>query len=225
MIHCVIKIGRMLGVAGLLLASLFSVHGQGSIVYVNPPDHQMLTTGGLTLLYDVDLDGNGTVDFTFRADRSFHIYSEIGNRSLGIPQGGLDFGSFSVPLSFGYVIGPETSDPIAWQSSFQPGFPPGEWIGQTLHSGSDLGTLGYWQPQMTAYLGVEFGIEGQTHYGWIQLTTPFFSGVNGGTILDWAYNANPGQPILAGQVPEPSTWALILGGALCMVFHRSRRPS
>ena len=215
--------------AGLLLFAVLSWQvdslAQGSLVYVNPPDHVIISRGSPTVFRDVDLDVDGIVDFTFRAGGSFQIFSEIGSRSIGIPKGGLDFGSFSIPLATGFSIGPSLSPPLEWQSSFQPGFPPGYWVGQTFHYADSLGTFGYWQPNMTAYLGVEFDINGGTHYGWIRMSTWFLEGVNGGIIEEWAYNSIPGQPILAGQVPEPGTLALLVAGAGFLWWRRKRSPA
>ena len=44
-----------------------------------------------------------------------------------------------------------------------------------------------------------------SHYGWIHIENLF--GSNWGQISDWAYETRPDTPILAGAVPEPSTWA------------------
>jgi hypothetical protein len=82
---------------------------------------------------------------------------------------------------------------------------------------------------VTAYWGVQFEIAGNLHYGWVQVETPQLPPglfVNGGTILDWAYNSAPGQPILAGQVPEPGTVALVVMGGGCLLWRlsRKRRP-
>ena len=196
-------------------------HAQGTIVYHNPPDHLMVPRG-FSIFHDIDMNNDGAVDFVFRAGSQFDIYSTTGNRSLAIPQGGLDFGSFSIPLAEGFAIGSTLPDPLGWQSSFQPGFPPGYWVGQTLHAANDIGTLGYWQPNITAYLGVEFKIQGDMHYGWIRLSTLNVPGVNGGTIHDWAYNSIPGQSILSGQVPEPGTVALfVVGGGF--LWWRAKR--
>lgn len=61
--------------------------------------------------------------------------------------------------------------------------------------------------------------------GWVGMGTWFLEGVNGGIIEEWAYNSIPGQPILAGQVPEPGIIALLLvGGSLTLRrFKRVRR--
>ncbi len=192
---------------------------------MNPPDHVIISNGSPTVFHDIDLDGNSTVDFVFRAGGSFNVYSTSGGRSIAIPKGGLDLGSWSIPLSEGSVIGPVTAPPLEWMSSVEDF--PGDWRGPTFHFADSLGTFGYWQPNMTSYLGVEFGINGGTHYGWIRMSTWFLEGVNGGIIEEWAYNSVAGQPILAGQVPEPGTVVLLAAGAglLCWQFRRKRRPA
>jgi hypothetical protein len=46
------------------------------------------------------------------------------------------------------------------------------------------------------YLGLRFSIAGATHYGWARLSVP-----NAGefTLMDYAYNSVPDEPILAGE--------------------------
>jgi hypothetical protein len=53
-----------------------------------------------------------------------------------------------------------------------------------------------WNGQ-TAYAGIKFTIADQFHYGWMQ----FEVGENGDavTLIDYAYNTNPGESIMAGQ--------------------------
>ena len=46
------------------------------------------------------------------------------------------------------------------------------------------------------YLGLRFIIKGQTHYGWARLDVLSLSHW---VIKDYAYNATPNKPILAGQ--------------------------
>jgi hypothetical protein len=42
-------------------------------------------------------------------------------------------------------------------------------------------------------------------------------------LLGWAYNSIPNAPIIARPVPEPSSWALLVGGGLVMVWFRQKR--
>ena len=63
-------------------------------------------------------------------------------------------------------------------------------------------------------MGVEFDIEGATHYGWIDLFVGEYSPY--AEIYGWGYETDPGVSILAGAgvVPEPSTFSLLIGGLL-----------
>ena len=55
---------------------------------------------------------------------------------------------------------------------------------------------------------------------YLRITTLVFN--NGGYIKEWAYDTVAGQSILAGAVPEPSAWALLVLG-LGSLFFCSRR--
>lgn len=55
------------------------------------------------------------------------------------------------------------------------------------------------QSPLTAYLGVSFLISGETHYGWIRLTTYCDGGTVTGTITGYAYETVPNAPIPAGK--------------------------
>lgn len=197
---------------------------QGSIVYHAPVNVSLYSAGGTPYTYGIDMNSDGTEDFVFRAYTSFAIYSTTGGLTVGIPKGGNDVGNWSIPLLDGYSIGPFLDDPLQWTSSYQAAFPPDYWIGASLHVSNDLGIYGYWVTPigtfLTASVGVQFTLEDGAHYGWIRVSTPAI--VNGGVIEDWAYNSVPGQPILAGQVPEPSTWILLTGGIMLLAFRQSR---
>jgi len=209
--------------AAILWLGCVRAMGQGSFVHVDAVDHVIISRGSPTVYYDIDMDQNGTVDFAFEAGSSFRIFSTVGNRSVAIPKGGNDLGSFSIPLGTGFEIGPSLAPNLYWIESQE--YSPTDWIGQTLHFADTSGTHGYWQPNMKAYLGVEFQIDGSEHYGWIGVETWWLTGVNGGTITDWAYNTVPGEMIFAGQVPEPSIWALLIAGGAFLWWKIRRGPS
>jgi hypothetical protein len=48
-----------------------------------------------------------------------------------------------------------------------------------------------------AYIGMEFQIEGKTHYGWVRFN--HFEIGTGGHILSWAYESEPDVAIAAGD--------------------------
>jgi hypothetical protein len=54
------------------------------------------------------------------------------------------------------------------------------------------------------YLGLSFQLNGETYYGWVQLTlliptAPWHGGVVGAKLSGYAYESTPGMPINAGQ--------------------------
>ena len=97
---------------------------------------------------------------------------------------------------------------------------------------------GAWQGGTFGFLGLEFQIDGQAHYGWaaIIITSPFHAGLFAGVIKGYAYNTVPNQPIRAGQksntdvigeiLPQPATLGLLaLGAPGLEIWRRRRRAS
>ena len=90
-------------------------------------------------------------------------------------------------------------------------------------------------PNAVAYLGVEFLIGGDLHYGWVGLTacTPdVYTGCQAGPkdpgvvtiqITGFAYQSAANTPIQAGAVPEPSQLPLLALGAAGVAALRARR--
>jgi len=67
------------------------------------------------------------------------------------------------------------------------------------------------------YMGVEFRREDDVHYGWLRV----FSGgtVAAVSVTEWAWESQPGVPIIAGAIPEPSAaLLLLLGGSFLIAF-------
>ncbi len=97
-------------------------------------------------------------------------------------------GTFNIsPLGEGVQLGPN--------SAFTN---PGAWYGDQL----DLSNPSYtdWNGQ-TAYAGIEFQKNGNSHYGWVRISVS-----DDGThyyALDMAYNEAPETPILTGEVQSP----------------------
>ncbi len=74
-----------------------------------------------------------------------------------------------------------------------------------------------------AYIGLEFPINGLSHFGWIRVDIDNAAGTF--VVRDWAYNTDPGAGLLAGQVPEPSTLGMLAAGALGVAALRRRRST
>lgn len=173
----------------------------------------------------VDLDGDGTTDFTFGSDFSYvGLRTERANRVVIRLHGGHDIGGPVTPLTDGYVIGPTLSPASNWalqwtSSDFSDGYvSPGEiafnGIVLVLSTGSSSDFNG------RAPIGVEFEAADGVHYGYLDIAA--FRGYAGITFYGWAYETQPGVPIAAGSVPEPSI-AVLLVAALAALSNSHRK--
>lgn len=171
----------------------------------------------------LDLNGDGVTDFTFLASISLvGVRAENSSRVLVREPPPPDLPGPAVPLSSGFEIGPDSAiaDLIWFEGHSQgPGTPGYENDFRNLIlclSGTCVGDF----KGHNAFLGVEFFIDANIHYGWINVKIeedfPF------GRIYGWAYGSTPNTPILAGAIPEPSTLLLLLSGGLGLLFIKSR---
>ena len=75
--------------------------------------------------------------------------------------------------------------------------------------------------QSDRYLPVRTEYDSDEYFGWLRLSHSLEDEML--TIHDWAWNSVPGEPILAGEIPEPRVYALMLGlGVLGLVLWRRR---
>ena len=174
--------------------------------------------------YNLDVDQNGTTDFTFQAAYVPDPVLTVGFDQIEFPFGGGN----------GVVIDTQTND----------GFPPTSLLksGAMISSASlfclsgddaDLfyddtldPTTGNFGGQ-TGYVGFRFTAADGTHYGYAQVTVKSLnSAVNplDLTIGTVAYNTTPGQAITISSVPEPMS-AAIMGAAGVGILLRRRRAT
>jgi len=220
---------RWLGLAFFAMLPLCA-GAQGTIVHrqlstPNPDPNFPWDAQGLRLwtlessYFYLDLDRNGVTDFTFHSGqfstRGFSMFGSSQNAVFSLPS--LD-SHFVVPLASGSVIGPDSS-PYEWYLTQQTPFGP---LGAGLTACVDIGCIGLFTGVESAYAGLQFQIDGQTHYGWVRVGAPLV-GANGGWIYEYAYDTRPDAPILAGAVPEPSTWALLGTGGLLFWWYGRRK--
>jgi hypothetical protein len=166
-----------------------------AVIVTDPPDIVLNTPAN----FQVDLNNDMVPDLNVSAGYGWGGYAGLlasplaGNSLIGNTIG---TALFPYALPYGYLINNSGN------------FNPAQTY-NTLHISNSSGN---WAPPTSGYLGVKFQIAGNTHYGWVQLTTNSNSQV---TIEAWGYEdtQNTGLPaggaIMPPVVPTLSEWGLI----------------
>ena len=215
-------------VSALAVLLQHAANGQGNIVFVQEPPSAVQTfpwdaygtlvsgTPDSPSLFPITI--NGQVAFTFYSGTGFDIIPSSSSAVIAVQPGLPDTqAAFPVPLSAGQQIGPDAAG-YSWLGNIEGG--------DTLTAARDGGIIG--QPPLTdgyftgveqAYIGFQFQQDGQTYYGWASVGCPIV-GINAGWVYSYAYETTPNTPILAGEVPEPSTLALLAAGGTLLLSRR-----
>ncbi len=164
--------------------------------------------------FDLNLDG--TADFHFRTGWGgggfFSIYPTNGTAVWAYPNRFPDPGSKAAPLFEGDIVGPEPPGGGSWVEN--------ERFGAGLCAAFDVGASGLLCGMENAYMGLRFEIDGNTHYGWMNLWVERLE--NNGTLRKFAYEDEPDTPIPI--IPEPSTLGLFGLAALALLLRRRCLP-
>jgi hypothetical protein len=146
---------------------------------------------------NIDLDGNGVVDFVISNHSGSVCTSGCRSEIIKVlPQGSSNRvwgnASYASALSSGVRVGSG--------GKFQPGH---EVMGKEGFAVSESGSLyrssGRWKQSTNRYLGVKFNIQGEVHYGWVRMdVTESDAGIYA-AVSGYAYETLPNQAILTGQ--------------------------
>jgi hypothetical protein len=170
------------------------------------PDENILAPNDL----DFDINRDGQIDFTLikrvsLSSEGMGLVETSGNtRFVSSP-------NFVASLEKDFQVGPALGGPAA---NFR------------IASGTEiLGAIvdnvpfGEFFGDKTSYLGFEFQAETGTHYGYAEITA---QGASGMIIESVAWESTPGESILTGAIPEPSS-SLLLGLAVAASVMRRKR--
>lgn len=179
--------------------------------------------------YDIDLNEDGNVDYTLTMNAGlsgipqFNIIPAGSNSVLAFVD---EFGAANVVnLGEGVVLGPDTPSSLnpVWANPSN-SYPP------ILNFGPvDLGP-GYTQlvygtfASTTGFVGLQFWINNQAYYGFLQLDTRWTVATAGGLYQGYGWNTTPGESITTTyfrdllEIPEPNSANLFLisGGLFCI---------
>lgn len=204
--------------AGLALCLTLGT-GRAAIVH---QAFEIPTTNGWPVIglpsnpYSLDIDNDGVGDFIFRSGSDgFAIFPQAGSAVLAVESGPSDLNTFALPLMAGRQISSLAPVMAFWDTDGV--------NGSVLTSARDAGAIGLFTGQI-AYLGVQFTRADQIHHGWLHMDVSYV-GLNAGNLLALGWEDTPGLGIVAGAVPEPSTWALLIVGAFYFVLFRRQKST
>jgi len=189
-------------------------YGQGTIVYTVPP--QPLYYGPNPSSQNIDINGDGVPDFTLRSDGNAITLAPLDNNAVAAwPEPPPDLGSLVWAFNQGQSISSSLDPVLIWYGRNTDQF-GSALIVETMN----IGSIGFFQGHTDAYAGLELSVGESSYFGWLHIQN---LGLNVGQVTDWAYNSSPDMPILAGQVPEPSTGVLIIlaGGIVWLTRRRN----
>jgi hypothetical protein len=166
------------------------------------------------IIVPLDLNNDGTDDVTFdnfAGNSEFLLLPAASNRVVVTTTN-----ATVEPLALGTTISLNLAVGLDWFQGQRTvtrcvSFPPPTGL---VCSGNFFG--------QDAYMGLEFQIGQDTHYGWVRFDHVESSG-SGGHIIEWAYESQPDVEIVAGAVPEPNSIVLLFAALLSLQSFRRER--
>ena len=197
-----------LGTGLCIMWAAGSLPAAAAVILTTPPQ-PLEALDSSTPPIELDFADDGSVDFTIPGSaREVHVNAGVGGRILA-RQSVNTF--FAADLQDGSFVGAVPDDELIWRS--------GSVIMSSCASAGVFACFGNFLGGIE-YLGVEIDIDGQAHYGWIEIQSRPNTTV--AIVHRWAYESEPGVPIFAGRIPEPSAAALLFA-SLILSGRRRRR--
>lgn len=175
---------------GSMAAALTATQAaNATIIYTDEaPDFN----GGVGSQYFLDLNNDATDDFRIWHNGSSNLYiSPLTSQNNVLGSGGATF-AYPFALSSGAII--SSGAGTFFNNGYAGGF-------QSLNYGSC--SFGNWCGVTDRYIGLQFNVGGNTHYGWVRLDVDFAGNV--WTVKDYAYEDIVGNSIAAGAMGTPGS--------------------
>jgi len=192
--------------SALILHIAGIIHAQG-IVHVAPNPQPYYTTGSPdTFDANIDVIGDGTIDFILESGHSFVSYMTLTpqNDNQVVVQNG-----FVADMNRGDIIGSSLASSNQWANGRLT-------IGLLAVLLGDIpggnGEDGNFAHKPSGYIGFDLVDNGTNYYGWMYALCPSLGGLTGDAgifayITDWAFETSPNTPIQAGQITANITGA------------------
>ena len=185
----------------------------------------------------IDFNGDGKTEFVVTVEESHvGILHDLGNRVLILAGSPPNIGgSAASDLGGALIAGDSGNANFRW---YEGGILPTYFVEDNPDLPLRLTSVGvFFTPGGSSghtlgkdgYLGFGFTLDDGIHYGWLHLDAStaardvngFVLGV-GGYIYGWAWETNPSMGIVAGSIPEPSSWILLAAGIISSALRRKR---
>jgi hypothetical protein len=214
-----VKTRHLIAVAAGILTC--TTAASAAVVAVSLPAPIEVWTDFLNSSFSLDIDQNGSADFTFLATfNGASIRTERANRVTIEVDPPPDLGGPLTAFQPGALIGADIAFPLEFRSAdhFGDGF-----VGEDELLGISI-VICFDSCSYTpfaagrAYTGFEFERNGLKHYGYFDMSGA--PNVRGVTLYGWGWETEPGMAIVAGAIPEPSTAAYV-GGSAFLLWQRN----
>ncbi len=174
------------------------VHPASAEIIYKPSNTPLGTPFGGGVITQLDINGDGINDFSF--DNYSYFSHGLGAADLTITAGETGNGIVAVtlkgqnrPTAAALTAGIEVGPTASFQA------PTGGLLLGGIFEGSSGGDFGSWLNVETAYLGLKFVVNGETHYGWARIKLVSPGEINSGSIYGYAYESVTDQPIVTGK--------------------------
>jgi len=164
----------MLVAAGLLGPAATPSLAQGTIMTTVLPQPAGIWSDLNTLLWPIDLNGDGLEDFTFGASPgSASLRTERANQVIVRLSPPPNIGGRVARLDDGYAVGSSLDPQLAWLSSDPVGgyVSPGEWAFASIAIALSSGESSDWpgSPGARGFIGIGFELDDGFHYGYFDV--------------------------------------------------------